>query len=120
MRRVTVMLAAAGLLAGCDDSAFGVDGLCVAVVNVDGTFYTPASLPSVEPGDVGAVRIEVTLNTGCLDQGEPPVELGPGDSNFLDEGTQIHRVAGFEPGERLTYWAPVVQEWLALAPTPHP
>jgi hypothetical protein len=118
MRRAVVVLAL-GLLAGCGESTLSVaDGSCVAVVNVDGTFYGPASLPSLPPAEVGPVYLIVTANTGCLDQGQPPVELESGMSNFLDSGTELRRVAGFEPEVRLTYWAPVVGEWLALAPHP--
>jgi hypothetical protein len=117
MRRATVTLAV-GLLAACGEATLDVDGSCVAVVNVGGTLYTPASLPSVAPADVGPVHVEVTLDTGCLDQGQPSVELGHGESNFLDVGTKIHRVDGFEPEERLTHWSDVVEEWLLLAPAP--
>jgi hypothetical protein len=101
----------------CDGGSTGPEGLCLAVVNVGGVFYTtPASPPSVAPADVSDLFLEVTRDTGCLDQGEPSDELASGESNFLPAGTALHRVVGFEPEERLTYWAPVVQEWLPLAP----
>jgi hypothetical protein len=116
MRRAALVPALAALLA-CGEST-GIDGSCVAVVNVDGTLYGPASLPAVPQAEVGPVYLRVTANTGCLDQGQPPVELEPGMSNFLDPGTELRRVEGFEPEERLTRWAPVVAEWLVLAPHP--
>jgi len=60
----------------------------------------------------------VTRNTGCLDTGQPADPLAPGESNFLDAGTALHRVSGFATTERLAYWAPVVSEWLAVSPLP--
>jgi hypothetical protein len=117
MRRA-ILIPALGLLVACGESTVAVEGSCVAAVNIDGTTYHPASLPPVLAEDVGAFYVEVTLNTGCLDQGEPPVELGHGESNFLEVGTKIHRVDGFEPEERLALWAPIVGEWSPLVPHP--
>lgn len=93
------------------------EGLCVAVVNVGGVFYSPDSVPSVSQAEVSDAVLNVTRNTGCLDQGQPADPLEHGESNFLDAGTVLHRVAGFEPEQRLAYWAPVVAEWLVLAPS---
>jgi hypothetical protein len=70
----------------------------------------------VPQADVSDVVLHVTRNTGCLDQGQPADPLAHGESNFLDAGTVLHRVVGFEPEQRLAHWAPLVGEWLVLAP----
>ena len=117
----TIPLILGLLLAGCDASTLEVDGSCVAAVNVDGTDFTSGGSPSVAPADVGEVHMEVTIYTGCQDQGWPTkeaLEWAPGTSNFLPVGTQIHRVEGFPAAERLTHWSDVIDEWLPLAPLP--
>jgi hypothetical protein len=109
------------VLVGCDLSPagpFASDGLCVAVINVGGVLYSRASLPSVPPDAVSDAFLHVTRNTGCLDQGQPADPLAPGESNFLDAGTVLHRVVGFRTEERLVHWSPVVAEWLVLMPMP--
>jgi hypothetical protein len=90
----------------------------VAVVRLGGVFYTTAPLPPVPPGEIVGAYLTVTRNTGCLDQGQPADPLAHGESNFLEAGTVLHLVAGYSAGERLAYWAPVVSQWLALAPLP--
>jgi hypothetical protein len=96
-----------------------VEGACVAAVNVDGVEFTDDDSPPVPPADVGEVHAVVTVYTGCQDQGRPTneaLEWAPGTSNFLPVGTQIHRVEGFSPTERLAYRADPIDEWLPLAP----
>ena len=108
-------------LAACGGSAVGVEGSCVAAVNVDGIDFTGGGLGSIPPDRVGTVHAEVSVYTGCQDQGWPTqeaLEWAPGTSNFLPVGTRIHRVDGFSAHERLTYWSDVVDEWLALTPLP--
>ena len=108
------------LLAACGESSVGsVEASCVAGVNVDGTTFTSGGPHRVEPEDVGDVYMEVSVYTGCQDEGvvrDGPWE--PGVSNFLAVGTQLHRVDGFEPRERLTHWSDVIDEWLPLIPLP--
>jgi hypothetical protein len=114
--RPTLAIIGLTLLTACGGSLLGVDGSCVAVVNVGGTLFTPLDSALVQAGDIEEVVVVVSLDTGCLDQGEPSSPLGHGESNFLEVGTEIRRVTGYAAEERLTYWAPVVAEWLALAP----
>ena len=117
MRRASILF---GLLAvtACG-SPTSTEGTCIAVVNVDGVFYGDAPDPRPTPAEVSSEPyLEITRNTGCLDQGEQADPLGHGESNFLEVGTTLHRIEGYEPGERLAHWAPVIGEWLALSPLP--
>jgi hypothetical protein len=96
------ILVASGTLIACSGSPTDLEGSCAAVVNVDGTFLTAAG--AVVPADsVEGTYLEVTRHTGCLDQGQSTDPLDSGESNFLPVGTELHRVVGFEPTDRLTY-----------------
>lgn len=111
--RALVPLAVTLGAAACGSSPVDLDRTCVAVVNVDGVFLT--SEGSVLPADsVGEEHLSITRNTGCLDQGQPVDPLGPGESNFLEVGTALHRIAGFAPTERLAYRI-ATGEWSTLA-----
>jgi len=112
--KLALLLAA--VLWACGPSTVDVSGGCIAAVNVDGVLFTGGESLRVAPADVGSLYVVVTRHTGCLDQGEPADPLGHGESNFLDVGTAIHRVVGFEADARLTYWSDVVDEWLPLTP----
>lgn len=131
-------LMVAGTFAACGEgSTLAPEASCIAVVNVGGILYGPSSAPAVDPVDLsGDPYVVVTRNTGCLDevQGrtgplggklEPPgggggvttgSTLAPGESNFLPEGSELYAISGFEPAERLAYWASVVGEWRVLEP----
>lgn len=137
MRSAPVPLLAVLTLAACS-SAIGPEASCIAVVNVDGIDFGPSPSPPLAAADLsdpGTPYAVVSRNTGCLDEGQnlegpvggplgPPGSggvntgpgLAPGESNFLTEGTELYTVVGFEPSERLAYWADVVGEWLALEP----
>ena len=111
-----MMVVLGAALACSSGSPTGVEGTCIAVVNVDGTFMT--SVGDVVAADsVTTTYLEVSRNTGCLDQGEPSDPLQSGESNFLPTGTELHRVIGFEPTERLAYRIGT-GEWLLLASVP--
>jgi hypothetical protein len=103
-------------LAGCGRDPLGVEASCVAAVNVDGILMTTSG-EVVPPDSVSAAYVIVERNTGCLDQGQPHEPLGPGASNFLAEGTSIHRTLGYPTRERLTY-RDDIGEWRTLIPIP--
>lgn len=106
----------AWVLAGCGRDPVGVDAGCVAAVNVDGILMTQSR--EVLPADsVSAVYTVVARKTGCLDQGQRRESLGPGASNFLAEGTSLHRTLGYPTRERLAYRDDVGQ-WRTLTPIP--
>ncbi len=110
--RVVLGLLVAAAAGACGQSPTDVEGTCVAVVNVDGVFMGTES--GVVPADsVGDEYLTITRNTGCLDQGQPADPLAPGESNFLEVGTALHRVPGFGPTERLAYRIDT-GEWLAV------
>lgn len=105
-------------LAGCDDP-IAVNGLCVAVVNVDDVMFLQASEESPATAAVSSdIYLTVTRNTGCLDQGEQAEPLSHGESNFLPVGTTLHQIEGFAPEARLAYWSSELEEWQVLAPDP--
>lgn len=107
------LVLAVGAAGACGQSPVEVDGTCVAVVNVDGVYMTTEG--GVVPVDsVGVPYLTVGRSTGCLDQGEPNDPLGPGESNFLEAGTELRRVAGYEATERLAYRIDS-GEWLAVS-----
>ncbi len=111
MRALFPLAVAVGAVA-CGSSLTDLDGTCVAVVNIDGVFLT--SEGGVLPADsVGDEHLSITRNTGCLDQGQPADPLGPGESNFLEVGTALHRIPGFAHTERLAYRIGT-GEWLTL------
>jgi hypothetical protein len=107
-------------LTACEGGPSGptVAGLCVGVVNVGGVFYTHASGASAPAADIGDVHLTISRTTGCLDTGQPADPLAPGESNFLEARTALHRVEGYPAAERLAYWSPIVSVWLSLAPLP--
>lgn len=98
----------------CGGDPTGADGSCFAVVRVNGAFFTPTQ-PAPDRESVSTdVFLTVTRNTGCLDQGEPADPLVHGESNFLEAGTTLHTIKGFDPSERLAFYSDVIEEWLAL------
>jgi hypothetical protein len=111
---VGVLLFCAAIAAACGESPSEIDieGTCIAVANVDGVMMTTAN-GVLAADSVGAQYLSVTRRTGCLDQGQPSQPLAPGESNFLEVGTALHRVPGFGATERLAYQI-FTGEWLTL------
>lgn len=106
------------ILLGCSESV-GLEGLCVAAVNVDGVDFRQIDVPSPGEEDLSdEPYLSITRNTGCLDEGQPGGELSHGESNFLAVGTELFEVDGFAPSERLAYWAEPIEEWRVLGPMP--
>lgn len=66
-------------------------------VHVDGATFIALPQPR------GAVLGDVVATTRCRLEGSAPVshELQDGDATFLDPGTQLRQVVGFDPGFRL-------------------
>ena len=104
------------VLSACDNPT-ELEGSCLAVVNVQGVFFTLAEASATSEEISEAPYLTITRNTGCLDQGQVARELAHGESNFLAVGSTLHTVAGFEASEGLAYYAPVVEEWVVLVPT---
>lgn len=96
------LLLLAAVVSGCGESPVGVEGTCVAVANIDGVFMTTGE-GVLAPDSVGTRYLTISRRTGCLDQGQASEPLAPGESNFLEVGTELHRVAGFAATERLAY-----------------
>ena len=114
---IVTTLAAVALAAACSDSATGLEGMCLAAVNVDGVIFVESAADPPDPTSASsAPYLTVTRNTGCLDQGEPSDPLMHAESNFLEPGTTLHTIDGFDPTERLAVYYELIDEWLPLAP----
>jgi hypothetical protein len=117
MIRARRLLPLFALALACTEPAGLVDGLCVAVVNIDGVFFGPLSGYPPAASEVSTESyLQITRNTGCLDEGQPSDPLRHSESNFLPAGTTLHTIAGFEPTERLAVWGSVLGEWQVLGP----
>lgn len=117
VRTVLAAVALGAALAACDEGPVGAEGTCVAAVNIEGVTFTSSGAPAPPSNAVASTPyLTITRNTGCLDQGQPADPLAHGESNFLEVGTTLHTVEGYDATERLVYWSDVVDEWLVLEP----
>lgn len=115
MKRLTAAAALAALAAvtaACDLlTPPAVAGDCIAVVYLDGRYFvamgTAESATDFSPGALYATvtryrecQDTVTIDeSGAVEESIEPLE--DGESNFLPEGTPLHRVDGYPPTERL-------------------
>ena len=105
-------------LVGCGDDATGPEALCLAVVNVEGVIFAEVAGGPVAPELVSSEPVlTVTRNTGCLDMGQPSEPLASGESNYLEVGTTLHAIEGFDPTERLAVYSELIDEWTPIGPT---
>jgi hypothetical protein len=111
---IAVITAVSMLAVACGGDPTGADGSCFAVVSINGAFFTPTQPAPAQERVSTNVFLTVTRNTGCLDQGEPADPLAHGESNFLEAGTTLHTIEGFDSSERLAHYSEEIQEWLAL------
>lgn len=117
-RRRSLLLMLVITLFGCGDSATGPEASCIAVVNIDGVFYGPDDADAADPTAVATEPyLEITRNTGCLDEGQVEDPLAHGESNFLPVGTELHTIDGFDASERLAWWNDTLDEWSVLRPS---
>lgn len=112
-----VALIVVALATACEDDLTGIEGLCINLVNVHGVGFGESSAGPLDPASVSSEPyLTVTLNTGCLDQGEPVDPWMHGESNFLEPGTTLHTIEGFDPAERLAVYYELIDEWQVLEP----
>lgn len=112
-----VALIVVALATACEDDLTGIEGSCIALVNVHGVGFGESAAGPLDPASVASEPyLTVTRNTGCLDQGEPADPWMHGESNFLEPGTTLHAIEGFDPAERLAVYYELVDEWQALEP----
>ena len=115
MKRTALLLLLTTLACG-GDTPVSVDGTCAVGVHLNDLFYLPLDR-AVDEGEISAEPYFhiARYDPECYDQGEThrPVD---GESNFLAEGTPLHRVEGFEPLERLAYYDEDAAGWRPLVP----
>ena len=108
-------------------SSVGTDPSCLAVIELDGVRYGESEVRApLESNIDSAVYAAVTRALACVDEPELAGQAGnlsapsavsesqiprPADSNYLPLGTTLHRVAGFDPTERLAYWSSTYLIW---------
>lgn len=110
------------VLVGCSEVVAPAP-LCANLVNVEGVVYTAAGGPLSSAAVLSSEAFaEVTARRECVDvnpkEGDNAA-LEPGESNFLPEGTTVHRVHGFNAEERLAYRLGTEEDkWQILVPVP--
>ena len=124
MRRTVLALALAVGAAGCSEVITSADMTSRRFVVVDDRPYAPEELLAADmgaPGETYAVVLRFVDCSGGIWLGaaagpEDWCPLENGDSNFLPEGTPIHRVGETDPADALT----VNHEgaWVVLRPVP--
>jgi len=115
-----------GTAACACSSLVGTDPSCLAVLELDGVRYGESEIQTPLESDIDPqAYAAVTRALACLDE---PGLMGQGgdvsapaaasglpprsaDSNFLPLGTTLHRIAGFDPTERLAYWSSSYEIW---------
>lgn len=96
------------------------DATCIAAVNVHGVHYVLSPLVAVTPADISSEPdVEITRNTGCLDQGEPAEDLAHGSRTSFRPARRFTESRGTSPSTRWPFGADLIAEWQVVSPMPY-